>query len=177
MITLNEVLKARLALVESSKLSLVSNRISILDKIPNTISQKVKILYLSNNDLSKIDQIIQFENCQNLSMGNNLVKFLEDLTCLRHLKHLEKLSLEGNPVTNMPYYREYVLGLCPHLILLDGSKVSIEERLEAKNKNKKIAAVFEQLRINELRLAILTHFIHLSKCHIQLLKLIYGSFK
>lgn len=175
--SVQEVLLSQPGVIDGAKLSLVGNRISLIDKIPPRVAGSIKIVYLSNNDIRHIDEIAQFTNCHTLSLANNLIKFLGDISCLGKMEFLEKLTLEGNDVTGMPYFRDYVLGLCPRLSIVDGIKVSVEERLAARNKARKVASVFEQLRINELRLQILYHYALLSKCHAELSRVVCGQFR
>ena len=72
--------------------------------------------------------IITYISVRNASLSNNQIDQLEELSHLSLLPLLEKLSLQGNPVVNMPFYRTIVLSHCPSLILLDGVRVSAAER-------------------------------------------------
>ena len=172
-----EILLHRPGAIDGTKLSVVNAGIKSIDVIPSRISLRINTVYLSNNDIRDITNVPQFINCISLSLANNLIKFLGDVECLGRMEHLDKLTLEGNPITSMPYYRDYILGLCPRLIVLDGVKVSVEERHNAKSKGRKITAVLEQLRVNELRLKILQHYSNLFMCHIELGRVVVGRFR
>ena len=94
--TLLDALRSAKSPIQGSKLSLVGYRINKLDKVPFKISLHILVLYLSNNDIICIDNISQFQKCQQLSLANNLIRYLDHLKPLKGLeKTLEKLSLEG----------------------------------------------------------------------------------
>ena len=99
---LMEILLHRPGAIDGTKLSVVSVGIQKIDVIPPRISSKVKTVYLSNNDISDIRNVPQFVNCVNLSLANNLIKVLGDVDCLKRMDRLDKLTLEGNPITSMP---------------------------------------------------------------------------
>jgi Leucine-rich repeat (LRR) protein len=124
------------------KLSLVGNNISEIDKIPSTLLTKVQTLYLSNNSIVTLDNIEQFTHLQNLSVTNNLIRYLSHLKSLGLNEELEKVSLEGNVVTGMPFYRRYMVGLCPRLLVLDGSNVTAEERNSSKSTARQLSGTF-----------------------------------
>lgn len=121
------------------KLSLVGNNISEIDKVPSTLLTKVQTLYLSNNNIVSLDNIEQFTHLQNLSVTNNLIRYLSDLRSIALNKQLEKISLEGNVVTGMPFYRQYVVGLCPRLLVLDGTNVTTDERSSSKSTTRQLS--------------------------------------
>ena len=45
------------------------------------------------------------------SVANNLIRYLSSLRSLALVENLERVSLEGNVVTSMPFYRQYLIGL------------------------------------------------------------------
>jgi Leucine-rich repeat (LRR) protein len=124
------------------KLSLVGNNISEIDKVPSTLLTRVQTLYLSNNRIVSLDNIEQFTHLQNLSVTNNLIRYLSHLKSLALNEQLEKVSLEGNVVTGMPFYRQYMVGLCPRLLVLDGSNVTAEERSCSKSTTRQLSGAF-----------------------------------
>jgi hypothetical protein len=169
---LSRVLSQTPAGFDGSKLNLVNSTITTIDKLPNLLCLKVKTLYISNNNISSSEGIEQFTNLQSLSMSNNLIRYLNELLPLSKLKHLEKISLEGNIVTAMPYYREYLLGLCPNLQLIDAIKVTNIEKSNSKSSSRKAISLFSQLRVNELQCCILRHLSGLIKCHNEMSKVV-----
>jgi len=162
---------------DGSKLSLVNCNITSIDKIPAHVSLKVRTLFLSNNNLTSLDGIGQFGNAVIVSAAHNLIRFLDDLSSLSALQHLEKVSLEGNVVVSMPYYREYIVAMCPRLQSLDGVKVTEGERESSISTAHKIASTFEHMRLNELQNCILHHFKGMLRCHVELRAMILGRFR
>lgn len=153
---------------EGTKLSLANCEISNIDNISSTLALRVKTLYLGTNNLSSIGNIVQFSNLSTASLSNNCIRYLDELRPLGILQQLEKLSLDGNIVTSMPYYREYMIGMCTHLHSLDNKAVSSSERTAGHPTAVQVSATFRRLRCNELRYAILLHALHMSKCRAEL---------
>jgi hypothetical protein len=159
------------------KLSLVGNNISEIDKVPGTLLQKVQTLYLSNNSISSLNGIEQFTNLRSLSVTNNLIRYLSHLRALTLNEQLERVSLEGNIVTGMPFYRQYVIGLCPHLVMLDGVNVTVEERASARSSSRQLSAFYDQLRLNELQNIVLQNIcLHLN-LHADFNRTVLGRFR
>jgi hypothetical protein len=143
--------------------------ITIIDALPASIAAQVQTLYLSNNDITSLGGVAQFSSSiRSLSLANNLVRYLGQLRALRDLSVLEKLSLEGNPVASMPFYRVVVLGLCPRLTTLDGKKVSSQERVAVKANMAQVTRYFDLLRTNELRIVVLQHLAGSLRSHTEL---------
>lgn len=63
-----------------------------------------------------------------MSLGNNLLRYLEDLAPLAELPRLSVLMLEGNPVTQMPNYRAQLVHTLCRLESLDKQQVEPHER-------------------------------------------------
>ena len=181
------------ALDPSGKLQLVGCYITDLDTIPNALASRVRILFLSNNSLSSTLGIQQFSNLTTLSLANNSIRYMHALVPLAHLPKLKRLSLEGNVVTGMPFYREIVLGICSSspspnrniptssssrgLQVLDGVKVSSQEHSDVRVQFRKVCGQFDLLRCNELRVCVLEHVRCLTACHSQLVTEVLGKFR
>jgi Leucine-rich repeat (LRR) protein len=174
---LSKALRSRPTALEGTKLNLVSSCIGGIDGVPEAIGERVQTLYLGNNNISSIRGIEQFSNVQSISLTNNLIRYLSELRALGRLRHLEKLSLEGNVVTSMPFYRQYVLALCPRLRSLDGVKVSGEERAGARAASRKVSTLYQQLRLNQLQHCVLTHLRLQLALHSELSKVVLGRFR
>ena len=56
---------------------------------------------------------------------------LLEITKLRPLQDLNNLDLQGNPLSSLPHYREFVIYQLRSLDVLDNQKVSMEERRQA----------------------------------------------
>ena len=163
--TIREAWQGNLPTLEGPKLSLVGDSITAIGELPESLTLQVQTLYLSNNYISSLGGIEQLKGLRNLSMANNLIRYLGQLRVLEEVSVLEKLSLEGNPVSNMPFYRMCVLSLCPHLVILDGKKVSIEERRMVSGHMREVNHYFETLRKNELRNVVLLHLANSLTCN------------
>lgn len=154
--------------LEGGKLSLASNSITHIDSIPSAVALKVRTLYLSSNSIASLEHLDQFAGLTTLSAAGNCLRYLQELRSLGALEHLEKLSLEGNVVASMPFYREHVLGLCPRLASLDNRAVLDAERSQARAEYRRVQDVLEQLRCNELRHAAMGHLMGTLKCRAEL---------
>ena len=120
---------------------------------------RLKILYLQNNLIPRIENIKRLKSLVYLNLAlNNLTDISEeiahceklrklDLTvnfidvdtlassieALTPLVHLDELYLTGNPCTTFPGYRAYVVHRLPKLEKLDGVDVTRGERIQAKS--------------------------------------------
>lgn len=127
-----------------------------IEKIENIDKwcRELKILYLHNNLIRKIENVgrlkqLQYlnltlncierienlENCENLNKLDFTANFIGDLRCISSLKSnqfLRTLYLTGNPCINYNLYREYVINNLPQLAELDGQKIERSERIRAK---------------------------------------------
>ncbi|XP_067125353.1 dynein axonemal assembly factor 11 [Centruroides vittatus] len=124
-------------------------RIENLDKW----CRKLKILYLHNNVIPKIENvnrlkcleylnltlnnILRIENlqgCESLEKLDLTLNFIGELTSIENLKNnynLRELYLTGNPCTDYEGYREYVVATLLKLENLDGMSISKSERIQA----------------------------------------------
>jgi hypothetical protein len=57
-------------------------------------------------------------------LNNNQLAHLGDLKGLGAFKKLKYLSLIDNPVTQVEHYRLFVIYLCPHLRMLDFTRIA-----------------------------------------------------
>ncbi|RYG60068.1 hypothetical protein EON64_19615 [archaeon] len=110
--------------MEKDRLRCVGQNVTKLGFFPNNLAIAIRSLLVSNNALTSVEGVEQFANLDTLSVSNNLIRYMEDLAGLRSLSHLKKLSLQGNPVAKLPFYRDFVITLCPTLEVLDGLRIS-----------------------------------------------------
>ena len=128
---------------------LPSCRIELLD----TVARKIKILYLQNNLIPKIENVGRLKELNYLNLAlNNVTKieglqgcemlekldltvnFVGDLTGVVSLqvnRNLKILYLTGNPCALYEGYREYVAAKLPQLRTLDGIDITKSERIQA----------------------------------------------
>lgn len=85
---------------------------------------------LANN---RITRVAQGERCavRALLLAQNRLASFSALAQLRQFPQLENLLMVGNPVTAQEQYRVHVVLLVPLLRVLDGEKVTLEERRAA----------------------------------------------
>ena len=178
-VTLCSCLQSHPAAFDGSglKLSLVSSNICEIDKVPGQLVSKVQTLYLSNNHIISLSGVEQFASLRSLSAANNLIRYLSSLRSLASIEQLERVSLEGNVVTNMPFYRQYLVGLCPRLLALDGINVTTEERIGARSSSRQLTAFYDQLRLNELQNIILRNVCLQLNLHADLNRVVLGRFR
>ena len=158
-VLLSSALRKHSTAIEGNKLSLASCEITTFDLIAPATAAKVKTLYLGTNSFSSIENITQFSNLSTLSMSNNCIRYLSELRPLGALAQLDKLSLEGNLVASMPYYREVVIATCPHLTSLDNKKVTGVERSQCRQMAAMVGERLGELRLLELRYSALLHLL------------------
>jgi hypothetical protein len=160
-----------------TKLSAVNGSISCIDRLPTSVALLCTHLFLSNNDISSLLGIEQFQNIKVVSLSNNRLRRTSDLVQLRSLRYLDKLNLEGNAVTSMPYYRQFLVAICPRLTLLDNVPVSAEERVHSDALSRRAGAVLEALRTEELRASVLRHVLRMTAVNTQLAEAVCGKFR
>eukprot|EP00191_Tetraselmis_sp_GSL018_P013302 CAMPEP_0177583812 /NCGR_PEP_ID=MMETSP0419_2-20121207/3535_1 /TAXON_ID=582737 /ORGANISM="Tetraselmis sp., Strain GSL018" /LENGTH=238 /DNA_ID=CAMNT_0019073255 /DNA_START=291 /DNA_END=1003 /DNA_ORIENTATION=- len=131
------------------------------------ICKHLKILYLQNNLIGKlqnlnklkeleylnmaVNNIIKIENlqrCESLSRLDLTVNFVDkagllSIHSLRANYRLADLFLLGNPCADWPGYRPYVIATLPQLKRLDGQDITPTERILA---NQEYGGLCERLR-------------------------------
>ncbi len=162
---------------DPKKISLILQEIASIDEsIPNQICAPVQVVFLSRNLLTNVMHIEQFINLVTLSLSDNYIRYKDNLQALSHLKKLERLSLLGNAVIQLPFYHEHVLSLCPLLISLDQCPVDASQHTEARINMFKIKSCEEIMQTNELRNTVLRHLSLLSGCHEEMNKMVFGPY-
>lgn len=104
---------------------------SIADKKFETAQQKRELIQsvdLSGNQLTSIAPVttlsITFPDLKNLSLENNVLEDFKSIESWKNrFKTLEQLVMTGNPITNLPGYREEIIRRYPKLTMLDGVAV------------------------------------------------------
>mmetsp|Transcript_18544 Transcript_18544/g.27928 ORF Transcript_18544/g.27928 Transcript_18544/m.27928 type:complete len:465 (-) Transcript_18544:298-1692(-) len=153
------------------ELSLHQEEISKIDPILGSSCRKIKILYLQNNIISKIENLHHMKDLEYLNVALNNIRKIEglgsceflnklDLTCnfidvdeletsIAHLKdreHLRELYMIGNPAQNeWDGFQNYIIHQLPQLQRLDGHEISLTMRIMAKKQ-----AGFLCLQLREL---------------------------
>ncbi|XP_076679605.1 leucine-rich repeat-containing protein 51 isoform X2 [Andrena cerasifolii] len=122
----------------TSSLWLSNNSLTSMDGLEN-LAQKIlddpaylSWLDLSFNEIGRIgDDILKFLNLKILYLHGNNISNINDVTKLKTLHKLKSLTLHGNPVENLPYYRGYIVHVLPQLVMLDFSAVLTTEKKRA----------------------------------------------
>jgi hypothetical protein len=157
------------------RLSAVSQEIQLIGKLPPQVALKVNQLLLSMNGLATLNMIDQFKNLDTLYVANNDIRFFEDILQIKSLGSLKKLALTDNPITALPYYKDYVLFLCSNLIQLDGRNLpaqSIKRQQilqEAKLNYQKLMNFLSKCIYNEMRNLFIINLVNKRIMHLELL--------
>ncbi|XP_040835195.1 protein tilB homolog [Ochotona curzoniae] len=105
---------------------------NLIGKIEN-VSKLKKLEYL-NLALNNIEKIENLEGCEVLKKLDLTVNFIGELSSIQTLKqniHLEELFLMGNPCANFDGYRAFVVATLHQLKWLDGKEIERSERIQA----------------------------------------------
>lgn len=94
-----------------------------------TTFQNLQWIDLSHNYLETLDYDFQdIPQLKMLYLHCNYIYDMNQLKKLQHLQELKTLTIHGNPLTNVPSFRIYVIAILPHLKKLDSVVVSRKER-------------------------------------------------
>ncbi|ETN60517.1 testis specific leucine rich repeat protein [Anopheles darlingi] len=118
-------------------LLLQSNLIPRLENLHRL--KRLEYLNVAINNIERIENLESLESLRKLDLTLNFIGELTSVDSLRDNHNLRELFLTGNPCTDYPGYREYVVTVLPQLEHLDGKEVTRGERLRA-------AKVFPGLR-------------------------------
>eukprot|EP01135_Chromosphaera_perkinsii_P007943 Nk52_evm15s1073 gene=Nk52_evmTU15s1073 len=132
----------------------------------DTMCKKLRILYLHNNVIPKIENVNRLKELEYLNLALNNVQVIEGLEGCESLQKLdltlnfvvdifsvEKLNqnphfihlyLTGNPCASFEGYREYVIATLPNLQTLDGTAIVRSERIAA---TQKLPELIENLKL------------------------------
>ncbi|XP_071064138.1 dynein axonemal assembly factor 11 isoform X3 [Dasypus novemcinctus] len=105
---------------------------NLIGKIEN-VSKLKKLEYL-NLALNNIEKIENLEGCEGLTKLDLTVNFIGELSSiqtLQHNIHLKELFLMGNPCADFEGYRQFVVATLQQLKWLDGKEIERSERIQA----------------------------------------------
>ena len=111
---------------------------------------RLKRLFLHGNNLRTITGLkLECLFLEKLTLFDNKITDLDAcLTVLRRLRHLEELSLQGNPCAEEPNYRIRVLAALPSLHVFDRHVVTNLERRKASRLRKSLSAKAKNRKLN-----------------------------
>ncbi|XP_072007270.1 dynein axonemal assembly factor 11 isoform X2 [Engystomops pustulosus] len=105
---------------------------NLIPKIENVGRlKKLEYLNLALNNIEKIENLEGCESLQKLDLTVNFVGELSSVQSLKHNIHLRELYLVGNPCAQYEGYRKYVVTTLPQLKWLDGKEIDRSERIQA----------------------------------------------
>lgn len=114
-------------------------------------------LNLRRNKISTVEEIDLLPNLQRLFLSFNCITSFDDITCLSNSNSLNELSLDGNPFSVDPSYKQVILRHLSSLRQLDMKRISEEEKRiasvmarkeeEKKKEISKLAVLKEKRRI------------------------------
>ena len=113
-------------------LDLSFNNIEVIEGLDKLTQLTDLTLY--NNRISKIENMDQLTKLHVFSIGNNNLAELDNLIYLRRFRNLQTLNLNGNPISELPEYRAYVVAHLPCVEYLDYRLVDEGSRKSAYNK-------------------------------------------
>jgi hypothetical protein len=100
--------------------------ISILEQMTN-----LEVLSLPINDIDTLQPLRGCVRLREWHLRQNSIATFDELRHLQNLSSLRLLTLSGNPVANLPRYRETVVELLPQITKLDESEITDAERRPA----------------------------------------------
>lgn len=108
---------------------------NLIPKIENVSRLKdLRYLNLALNNITKIENLRGCEFLEKLDLTVNFVDDLLSVESLRDNRNLRELFLTGNPCTDYDGYRDYVIATLPQLAWLDGKEITKSERILAMQK-------------------------------------------
>ncbi|XP_055643623.1 protein tilB isoform X2 [Toxorhynchites rutilus septentrionalis] len=126
-------------------LLLQSNLISKIENLQKL--KKLQYLNLAINNIERIENLEPLESLHKLDLTLNFIGELSSVESLRNNHSLRELFLTGNPCTDYPGYRDYVMCALPQLDSLDGQEITITDRLKASRHFKQIRDNIVQLEL------------------------------
>ncbi|XP_065085701.1 protein tilB [Ochlerotatus camptorhynchus] len=105
---------------------------NLVSKIENLHKlKKLEYLNLALNNIERIENLQGLESLNKLDLTLNFIGELTSVESLRDNYNLRDLYLTGNPCTDYPGYRDYVMCALPQLETLDGLEITRTDLLKA----------------------------------------------
>ncbi|KAH3759069.1 tilB protein [Pelomyxa schiedti] len=115
---------------------------NVIPKLENL--HRLKELNYLNLALNNITLVENLEGCESLRKLDLTANFIADIKCLSSLKgnhNLRQLFLIGNPCTQLPYYRNFIISCLPQLVEIDGIEITPSERILASQSTASIDSI------------------------------------
>ncbi|XP_060537813.1 dynein axonemal assembly factor 11 isoform X5 [Pantherophis guttatus] len=105
---------------------------NLISKIENVSRlKKLEYLNLALNNIEKFENLEGCEDLQKLDLTANFIGELSSVKILKNNIHLEELFLVGNPCTDFEGYRQFVAATLQQLRFLDCKEITRSERIRA----------------------------------------------
>ncbi|XP_065161705.1 protein tilB isoform X2 [Atheta coriaria] len=105
---------------------------NLIPKIENLHKlKKLKYLNLAINNIEVIENLERCESLEKLDLTLNFIGDLESVQSLKNNIFLRDLYLTGNPCTDYPGYRQYVIATLTQITCLDNVDIVPSERIKA----------------------------------------------
>ncbi|XP_037357569.1 dynein axonemal assembly factor 11 isoform X1 [Talpa occidentalis] len=105
---------------------------NLIGKIENVSKlKKLEYLNLALNNIEKIENLEGCEGLKKLDLTVNFIGELSSIKSLQHNIHLKELFLMGNPCADFDGYRPFVVATLQQLKWLDGKEIERSERIQA----------------------------------------------
>lgn len=110
-------------------LNLAGNRINAINGFNSLIS--LIELNLKKNFIGKCEGMTLLPRLQRLYLSENKIATIQRLNPLQNITTLSEISLEGNPLCSIKYYRYQLILSFQQIKILDGIEINDEERRRA----------------------------------------------
>nr|XP_019579560.1 PREDICTED: protein tilB homolog [Rhinolophus sinicus] len=105
---------------------------NLIGKIENVSKlKKLEYLNLALNNIEKIENLEGCEGLMKLDLTVNFIGELSSIKTLQHNIHLKEIFLMGNPCADFEGYRPFVVATLQQLKWLDGKEIERSERIQA----------------------------------------------
>lgn len=154
------------------EVALHQDEIGVITNVFERYTPHLRILYLQNNYIEKIQHLSLLRELEYLNLALNNISIIEgleeceklnklDLTCnfvvdlvtvssLQANPLLKEMYMIGNPCDKFEGYREFVIATLPQLKTFDGKEITPTERVTAKRKiNQLLNSIIDQTANHE----------------------------
>ncbi|NXF93881.1 TILB protein, partial [Eubucco bourcierii] len=105
---------------------------NLIPKIENVGKlKKLEYLNVALNNIERIENLEGCEELRKLDLTANFIGELSSIEALNHNIHLKELFLVGNPCTQFEGYRQFVVATLQQLKCLDSKEIERSERIQA----------------------------------------------
>jgi len=161
-------------LPELEEISLHQLEIEKIEVI-GTLCRKLKILYLQNNIISKIENLNHLKEVEYINLALNNVTLIEGLSSCEFLnkldltvnfiplsgletsmnnlqanRNLKELYVVGNPFSDWPGHKDYIINALPWLEKLDGNRITKADRIKASQRVEERQEELDSLIVQEI---------------------------